>query len=73
MELDAEQGLLAVFDGHDDAVVGAGGDGELLEVEGLVDDRQRMVAGDGQRARAAEEDAFAVVGDDRGLAVHEHG
>src|SRR5699024_800393 len=73
VELDAEERLLAVLDGHDDAVLGARGHLELLEVERLVDDRQRMVAGHRQRVRAAEEEALLVVGDDRCLAVHEHG
>src|SRR5207237_27664 len=67
---DALDGVFAVTDAHDDAALRVRGDFEH-GWHGVRRDRQRMIANRLERVGQAGEDAFAVVRNHRGLAVHD--
>ncbi len=70
VELHAVDRMLDVHQAHDQAVLG-GGDGREAGRQRLALDDQRVIAGAGEFVIEAAEDATAVVGDGRGLAVHQ--
>jgi hypothetical protein len=69
MKLDAPDRELLVFDTHDFAFSGFGGDGKAIGKRLPLDD-QGMVAGGGEWIGHAEEQVLAVMLDHRGFAMH---